>query len=266
MHVVQRRPHRGGAGRAPPAPAPTMQLAPISRPGSIFRLTRGEQARGVRRRVGGRVDDRRPARHPGAVPALRRVQRLRIPGRPGAADHRPRHAAHARALARRARRRDRRLTLPSSPAMPELPEVETIRRHLAPARRGAGADRARGPRRALVPAAGRREVAAAVRGRRVEALAPAREVPDLGARGRRPPDAPPAHDRHAAARPAGAAARTRACASRSTTGGELIFDDPRRFGTGELALGGDGARRVLRRAARRRAVRRRSSRARTSTR
>ena len=47
---------------------------------------------------------------------------------------------------------------------------------------------------------------------------------------------------------------TRACASRFDGGRELFFDDPRRFGTGELALGEDAREDVLRRAARRRAV------------
>ena len=55
--------------------------------------------------------------------------------------------------------------------MPELPEVETIRRHLAPHVEGRVLTRPRGARRALVPSAGRAELAAAVRGRRVEALA-----------------------------------------------------------------------------------------------
>ena len=60
--------------------------------------------------------------------------------------------------------------------------------------------------------------------------------------------------------PAPATAATRACASRSTTAHELRFCDPRRFGTGELALGDAALRRVLRRPPGRRAARRRASR------
>ena len=71
---------------------------------------------------------------------------------------------------------------------------------------------------------------------------------------------------HAAARPARAAAPPAACASASTTGSELFFDDPRRFGTGELALGDDGARRVLRAAGSASSRSRPTSRARTCTR
>jgi formamidopyrimidine-DNA glycosylase len=122
--------------------------------------------------------------------------------------------------------------------VPELPEVETIRRHLAPHVEG----------RVLTaldvlderwcrPLAGA-EVAAAVQGRRVEAL---------GRRGKYliweleddvhlmlhlrmtgtlllDPPAPPRHRR---------------VRFGLDDGRELYFDDPRRFGTGELALGGE---------------------------
>jgi formamidopyrimidine-DNA glycosylase len=122
--------------------------------------------------------------------------------------------------------------------MPELPEVETIRRHLAPYVEG----------RTLTsldvlderwcrPLSGA-EVAAAVAGRRVDAL---------GRRGKYliweleddvhlmlhlrmtgtlllDPPAPPRHRRVRFA---------------LDDGRELWFDDPRRFGTGELALGGE---------------------------
>ena len=122
--------------------------------------------------------------------------------------------------------------------MPELPEVETIRRHLAPHVEGRvlTALEVRDPRWCR-PLAGE-EVAAAVQGRRVEAL---------GRRGKYliweleddvhlmlhlrmtgtlllDPPAPPPH------------ARVRFGLDDRR---ELIFDDPRRFGTGELALGGD---------------------------
>ena len=119
-------------------------------------------------------------------------------------------------------------------------------------------------RRALVPAAGARElIATRSQGRRVERL---------GRRGKylvwelEDDVFLLMHLRmtgHAAARPAAGARRTRACASTSTTATSCVFDDPRRFGTGELALGRDGARRVLRRPARRRAARAPTSRAST---
>ena len=123
--------------------------------------------------------------------------------------------------------------------MPELPEVETIRRQLAPARRGRTLDAlevsdarwSRAARAGRARGGGRR---APGRGARAP-----RQVPDLGARGRGPPDRPPADDRDAAARPA---ARRRAYARVRFAlgdGHELWFDDPRRFGTGELALGGE---------------------------
>ena len=121
--------------------------------------------------------------------------------------------------------------------MPELPEVETIRRHLAPHLEGRvlSALEVLDPRWCR-PLAGD-EVAAAVEGRRVEAL---------GRRGKYliwelehdvhlmlhlrmtgtlllDPPTPPRHTRVRFA---------------LDDGRELIFDDPRRFGTGELALGG----------------------------
>ena len=150
--------------------------------------------------------------------------------------------------------------------MPELPEVETIRRHLAPHVRGPRAARgcevldARWCRRSR-----RDELAAAVEGRAIERL---------GRRGKYlifelsdevylivhlrmtgtllldPPSRPAAH--------------ARASSTSATT--SCVFVDPRRFGTGELALGARRARRVLRRAPRPRAVRRRASPPRTCTR
>jgi formamidopyrimidine-DNA glycosylase len=120
--------------------------------------------------------------------------------------------------------------------MPELPEVETIRRHLAPAVEGRTLDALEVlDARWCRPLAGD-EITAACAGRRVEAL---------GRRGKYlvwaleddvhlmlhlrmtgtllldPPGRPP----HARVRFAFSGGRT------------LWFDDPRRFGTGELALG-----------------------------
>src|SRR3954447_24780507 len=119
--------------------------------------------------------------------------------------------------------------------MPELPEVETIRRHLAPHVEGRRLERleVHDPRwtRPLAPA----ELAAAVEGRTVQRL---------GRRGKylvweRAGEAyllqplrmtgtllldPPAPSRHMRAR-------------FTLTGHELVYDDPRRFGTAELALG-----------------------------
>ncbi|HYM56344.1 MAG TPA: bifunctional DNA-formamidopyrimidine glycosylase/DNA-(apurinic or apyrimidinic site) lyase [Solirubrobacteraceae bacterium] len=119
--------------------------------------------------------------------------------------------------------------------MPELPEVETIRRHLAPHVEGRRLDRLEilDPRWALPLAPG--ELSAAVEGRRVHRL---------GRRGKYlvweleddafllvhlrmtgtlllDPEERPAHTR-----------------VRFVVGdGELVFVDPRRFGTGELAVG-----------------------------
>jgi formamidopyrimidine-DNA glycosylase len=122
--------------------------------------------------------------------------------------------------------------------MPELPEVETIRRHLAPHVEGrvlAELD-VLDPRWSE-PVAGE-EVAAAVEGRRVEALARRGkylvwELEDdvhlmlhLRMTGTLLLD-PPEPPRYARVRFGFDDGRT------------LYFDDPRRFGTGELALGGD---------------------------
>jgi len=120
--------------------------------------------------------------------------------------------------------------------MPELPEVETIRRHLAPVVEGRvlAALEVRDPRWCR-PLAGA-EVAAAVQGRRVETLGRRGkyliwELEDdvhlmlhLRMTGTLLLD-PPAPPRHARVR------------FGFEDGRELIFDDPRRFGTGELALG-----------------------------
>ena len=119
--------------------------------------------------------------------------------------------------------------------MPELPEVETIRRHLAPHVEGRRLDRLEilDPRWALPLAPD--ELSAAVQGRRVDRL---------GRRGKylvweleedafllvhlrmtgtllRDPGEQPAHTR----------------VRFVLDDGELVFVDPRRFGTGELALG-----------------------------
>jgi formamidopyrimidine-DNA glycosylase len=126
--------------------------------------------------------------------------------------------------------------------MPELPEVETIRRHLAPGVEGRRltAVEISDPRwcRPLAPA----ELAAAVEGRRVERLGRRGKylvwwfdgdvflIVHLRMTGnllrRADPGAPPpAHTRVRFVLDGGA--------------DELVFTDPRRFGTGELALGPD---------------------------
>ena len=131
------------------------------------------------------------------------------------------------------RRRPRNRPLASG-AMPELPEVETIRRHLAPHVDG----RTLHGSRSTTPAGRCRSRPGARRRRRGpphREARPPRQVPRVGARGRGLPDAAPAHDRHAAARPARApAAHARDVRPRRA---QLEFVDPRRFGTGELALG-----------------------------
>ena len=144
--------------------------------------------------------------------------------------------------------------------MPELPEVETIRRHLAPHVEGRTLASARGPRPALV-----RGRCAAPRWSRRAARA-ARSSGSGGAASTWSGSCRTSvyllmHLRmtgHAAARPGRARPpHTRVRLRRSTTATRSLFVDPRRFGTGELALGADALRRVLRRAARRRAARRR---------
>jgi formamidopyrimidine-DNA glycosylase len=122
--------------------------------------------------------------------------------------------------------------------MPELPEVETIRRHLAPHVEGRVlAELDVLDARWSDPVAGQ-ELAAAVAGRRVEALARRGkylvwELEDdvhlmlhLRMTGTLLLD-PPEPPRYARVR------------FLFDDGRELYFDDPRRFGTGELALGGE---------------------------
>jgi formamidopyrimidine-DNA glycosylase len=120
--------------------------------------------------------------------------------------------------------------------MPELPEVETIRRHLAPHVEGRVLERlAVHDERWSQPLAGG-ELAAAVDGRRVEALERQGKylifaleddvhlLVHLRMTGTLllDPAEPPRHGR----------------VTFSFSGGRsLVFDDPRRFGTGELALG-----------------------------
>ena len=120
--------------------------------------------------------------------------------------------------------------------MPELPEVETIRRHLAPHVEGRVLTRldVLDPRWSE-PIAGR-ELAAAVEGRRIEALARRGKylvwaleddvhllvhLRMTGALLLNPPEPPRFH-------------RARFALD---DGQQVWFDDPRRFGTGELALG-----------------------------
>jgi formamidopyrimidine-DNA glycosylase len=121
--------------------------------------------------------------------------------------------------------------------MPELPEVETIRRHLAPhvAGRRLDAVEIRDARwcRPLAPA----ELETALRGRLVERLSRRGKYLVWELEGELyllmhlrmtgslllDPPAPPAHARVFFA----------------LEGRRLVYDDPRRFGTGELALGPD---------------------------
>ena len=121
--------------------------------------------------------------------------------------------------------------------MPELPEVETIRRHLAPHVEGRTLERLEihDPRWSLPLAPA--ELSAAVEGREVERL---------GRRGKYlvwelSDDAYLLlHLRMTGTlllRPAERPAHTRVTFSLGD--GELLFVDPRRFGTGELALGAD---------------------------
>jgi formamidopyrimidine-DNA glycosylase len=122
--------------------------------------------------------------------------------------------------------------------VPELPEVETIRRHLAPHLKGRVLTRLEVlDDRWCMPVAGE-EVAAAVEGRRVDALARRGkylvwELEDdvhlmmhLRMTGTLllDPAEPPRHRR---------------VRFGFDDGSELYLDDPRRFGTGELALGTD---------------------------
>jgi formamidopyrimidine-DNA glycosylase len=120
--------------------------------------------------------------------------------------------------------------------VPELPEVETIRRHLAPHVEGRVLEDLEVlDERWCSPVAGR-EIAAAVEGRRVEALARRGkyliwELEDdvhlmlhLRMTGNLLLDPPEP-------------SRFRRVRFGFEGGRELYFDDPRRFGTGELALG-----------------------------
>ena len=121
-------------------------------------------------------------------------------------------------------------------AMPELPEVETIRRHLAPHVEGRVLERLEVLDERWCRPLAPDEVAAAVSGRRVEALARRGKyliweleddvhlVLHLRMTGTLllDPREPPLYRRVRFA---------------LSGGRELVFDDPRRFGTGELALG-----------------------------
>ena len=122
--------------------------------------------------------------------------------------------------------------------MPELPEVETIRRQLAPHVEGRVLEQLEVlDARWSSPVAGS-EVAAAVEGRRVEALARRGKyliweleddvhlIVHLRMTGTPLLD-PPQPPRHPRVR------------FRFDDGRDVFFDDPRRFGTGELALGSE---------------------------
>ena len=129
--------------------------------------------------------------------------------------------------------------------MPELPEVETIRRRLAPLVEGRTLRSLEilDPRwcEPLAPQALRD----ALEGRTIERLGRRGKYLDLRGRRRGLPAHAPAHDRHAALRRAARRPlRARALRARrrrppaSGSGHVVSFCDPRRFGTGQLALGG----------------------------
>ena len=125
---------------------------------------------------------------------------------------------------------------PEHRGVPELPEVETIRRQLAPRRRGPRADALEilDPRWCLPLAPAR--VRDALEGRRVERLGRRGKYLVLELEG----DVfLLLHLRMTGTLlydpPTGRTRPTCACASTSTTAHELRFCDPRRFGTGELA-------------------------------
>ena len=242
------------ARRARPARARATKLARAREPNSIFRLNGREQ--GAAYAAGSAAAHAIVARHgtQGLFGLYDAFNDAAIRGRPGA--RRPTACCAARsgmslAELEAASPAER---LSSSPAMPELPEVETIRRHLAPHVEGRVLTRARGAA-TRAGAARSRATRSPPRSRAGASRRSARrgkyliwELEDdvhlmlhLRMTGTLLLD-PPAPPRHRRVRFA------------LDDGRELFFDDPRRFGTGELALGGDGARRVLRRAARRRAV------------
>jgi formamidopyrimidine-DNA glycosylase len=133
--------------------------------------------------------------------------------------------------------------------MPELPEVETIRRGLAPHVEGRTLESVEiiDPRwcRPLAPA----EVEAALHGRRVERLSRRGKylvweltgdlflLMHLRMTGTLLLDPPAPSDRRSSRRESGGGRHARV---RLGLGDHvLVFDDPRRFGTGELALGPD---------------------------
>ena len=239
MYVSERRPHRRGDRARRGRWAERPRSRPISRPNAIFRL--GGEAQGAAYAAASAAAHAIVAEHgdEGAVPrsTTRSTTRGSAAGRARRLTDRVMRRTH-RDVARRARAdRSPAERLCHARTMPELPEVETIRRHLAPHVEGRvlTALEVRDARWCR-PLAGD-EVAAAVEGRRVEALGRRGkyliwELEDdvhlmlhLRMTGTLLLD-PPEPPRHARVRFA------------LDDGRELIFDDPRRFGTGELALGG----------------------------
>ena len=163
------------------------------RPGDLLVLTRGP-------RRGPRDGPQRP--HARARPAARLA-----PGRRGTASRRPdgRRRSERAALVHG----DRAQRHPRSPRSSEggaPARLSSARCRSSPRSRRSAATSRRASRAACSSALEvldarwcaplrRREVADAVDGRRVERARPARQVPRLGARGRRPPDHAPADDR-----------------------------------------------------------------------
>ena len=164
-------------------------------------------------------------------------------GRPGA---KLSNKVFKKVLKKSLRRRSRRRSTPT-PGPTPVQVASLLGRHArasrsrddprssGASRRGAGAGDRGGPRRALVSAAGARRARSGGAGPARRAARPARQVPRVGALRRRVPAHAPAHDGHVAAGPG---PPTRYMRVRLGLGDhELVFDDPRRFGTGELALG-----------------------------
>ena len=197
---------RATAGAAPRGRRPR---ARCRSPDAIARLAGRRAGRRLRRQLGRRVRDRRPLRRAQAAEALRRVQR-----RDAARARRGRGWSTARCGASSGS------ALSRAPIISRCPSFPKSRRSAAtwrPTSRGARCSALEVlDERWSRPLAARR-AGRGGRGPRGRAAGAARQVPGLGALGRRLPAHAPADDRHAAARPAPARRRTRACGCGSAT-------------------------------------------------